>query len=197
MKILLALAAALLCVLCTNVVNAEEQHFYFKKTDAFWSVYGANETTTGQATCFGEAGRKDGSIIQIHRSLVDGELWVVVHGTEWEIQSQGGGTLRWNFYAPGSKGDLIAGADLHYEVKDKNTIQLLQIKPNAFSDALWNSKYFVLVMPGNLPNLLIGFETRGSTMLSALAECIKQNEKKFKDPRPPLEKIPDAIKEQL
>lgn len=196
MKSFPAAATVMLAVLCANVVHAEEQQFYFKKTDKFWSVYGATETNTGQATCFGEAGKKDGSIIQIHRSLVDGELWAVVHGVEWDIQAQDG-TLHWNFYGPGNKDDLIAGADLHYVVKDKNTIQLLQIKPNAFSDALWNSRYFVLVMPGNLANLYISFESKGGTMLTALAECIKKNEKTFKDTRPPLERIPDSIKEQL
>lgn len=34
-------------------------------------------------------------------------------------------------------------------------------------------------------------------MLSALAEFIKKNEKTFKDTRPPLEKMPDSVKEQL
>jgi hypothetical protein len=34
-------------------------------------------------------------------------------------------------------------------------------------------------------------------MLAALAECIKQNEKKYKNFKPSLEKVPDSVKEQL
>jgi len=34
-------------------------------------------------------------------------------------------------------------------------------------------------------------------MLTSLAECVKQNEKKYKNFKPSLEKVPDAVKEQL
>ena len=54
-----------------------------------------------------------------------------------------------------------------------------------------------LVMPGDVPNMSVSFESKGSSMLSALAECVKQNEKKFKNFKPSLEKVPDAVKEQL
>ncbi len=196
MRALYSLAALVVTALLSSVAYAEQKTFYSKQTDPFWSVTGANDTSTGQADCFAEADRKDGSTIQIHRSLVTGELWAVIHGIEWDIQSKDG-TLRWNFYGPGSKGDLIAGTDFHYEVSDKNTVLVLNITPNAFSEAFWNSTFFAIIMPGNLSNLRFDFESKGNKMLSALAECIKKNEKTFKDTRQPLEKIPDSIKEQL
>lgn len=148
---------------------------------------------TGQATCWGRANKKDGSFIEIHRSLVDGEVWAFVHDTEWEIHGRDRGSLRWNFFRNG----LIAGADFDYVLKDKNTIVIEQIEPKNFSRALWNSRYFTLVMPGNLPNLSVSFESKGGSMLTALAECVKQNEANYKNFKPSLEKVPDEVKERL
>lgn len=38
---------------------------------------------------------------------------------------------------------------------------------------------------------------KGPTMLDALAECVAKNDKKYKDFKPRLEKIPDAGKEKI
>lgn len=186
----------LLSTLILHPIRAEEQTFYQKDTDNWWTVYGGANTETGQATCWGRANKKDGSFMEMHRSLVDGEVWAFVHDTEWEIPGPDQGSLRWNFYN-GLKGGLITGANFDYVVKDKNTILILQIEPKNFSEALWNARYFTLVMPGNLPNLSLSFETKGSTMLAALAECIKQNGVKYKNFKPSLEKVPVAVKDQL
>jgi hypothetical protein len=159
-------------------------------------VFGGADTETGQATCWGRANKKDGSFIEIHRSLVDGEVWAFVHDTEWEIQGPDRGLLRWNFFGANRTG-LIAGANFDYDLKDKNTILILQIEPKKFSEALWNARYFTLVMPGNVPNMSLSFESKGGSMLTALAECVKQNEKKYRNFKPSLEKVPDAVKEQL
>jgi hypothetical protein len=187
--------ALLLLSLCLSPVCAEEVSFYQKETDNWWTVFGGANAETGQATCYGRANKKDGSSIQIHRSLVDGEVWAIVHNTAWEINGQDRGQLRWNFF--GNKGPLVDSADFEYIVKDKNTILILQIEPKHFSEALWNTRYFTLVMPGNLQNLSVSFESRGNTMLASLAECIKQNEARYKNFKPSLEKVPDTVKEQL
>ena len=71
MRVSLALT---LLLLLTIPAVAEEITFFERETDKFWSVFGGAETATGQATCFGRAQKKDGSYIQIHRSLVDGEV---------------------------------------------------------------------------------------------------------------------------
>ena len=52
-------------------------------------------------------------------------------------------------------------------------------------------------MPGNLQNLPFSFERKGSSMLDALAECVHSNEKKHKDFKPSLEKIPDAVNDRI
>jgi hypothetical protein len=104
--------------------------------------------------------------------------------------------LRWNFFSA-SKDALIDGANFDYVIKDKNTILILEIMPKRFSEVMWNARYFTLVMPGNLQNLSLSFESKGSSMLTALAECIKQNEAKYRDFKPSLEKVPDSVKEQL
>jgi hypothetical protein len=192
MRLLIAL---LLSILCLRHLNAEEITFYHKETDSWWSVFGGADADTGQATCYGRANKKDGSFIQIHRSLVDGEVWAIIHNTAWEIEGQDRGQLRWNFF--GAKGLLVNGADFEFIVKDKNTVLVLQIEPKHFSEAIWNTRYFTLVMPGNLQNMSASFESKGSTMLVALAECVKQNDAKYKDFKPSLEKLPDAVKEQL
>jgi hypothetical protein len=193
MRLIIAL---LLSVFCVGHLTAEELSFYKKETDNWWTVFGGADTETGQATCWGRANKKDGSFLEIHRSLVDGELWAFVHNTEWEIQGPDQGSLRWNFFS-GRKDGLIAGANFDYVLKDKNTILILQIEPKQFSEALWNARYFTLVMPGKVSNLSLSFESKGGSMLTSLAECVKQNEKKYKNFKPSLEKIPDAVKEQL
>lgn len=101
-----------------------------------------------------------------------------------------------NFFS-GAKNGLIAGANFDYVRRDKNTLLISQIEPTKFSEALWNTRYFTLVMPGDVPNLSVGFETKGSSMLTALADCVKQNATNYKDFKPSLEKVPDAVKEQL
>jgi hypothetical protein len=193
MRLLIAL---LISMLCLRHLNAEEITFYHNETDSWWSVFGAADADTGQATCYGRANKKDGSFIQIHRSLVDGEVWAIIHNTAWEIEGQDRGQLRWNFFN-GRKDGLIAGANFDYVLKDKNTILILQIEPKQFSEALWNARYFTLVMPGNVANLSLSFESKGGSMLTSLAECVHQNEKKYKNFKPSLEKVPDAVKDQL
>ena len=188
--------ALLLSAFWTADINAEALSFYEKDADNWWTVFGKANVETGQATCFGRANKKDGSFIEIHRSLVDGEVWAIVHDTEWEIQGPERGQLRWNFFN-GLKNGLIAGANFDYILKDKNTILMLQIEPKNFSDALWNARYFTLVMPGNVPNMSLSFESKGSSMLSSLVECVKQNETKYKNFKPSLEKVQDSVKEQL
>lgn len=190
-------SALILLLLLATPATAEEITLFEKETDKFWSVFGGAETNTGQATCFGRAQKKDGSYIQIHRSLVDGELWVIVHNSDWEIKTDSKGILRWNFYRGGSKDSLIDGANFDFQVKNKNTILILGIAPKRFSEVIWNTRYFTLIMPGDLVNLSMGFETKGSTMLDALAECIRLNEKTYKDFKPTLQKIPDSVRERI
>ena len=193
MRVIIAL---LLSAVFNQPIRAEEIAFYQKETDRWWSVYGEAHTETGQATCYGRANKKDGSFIQIHRSLVDGELWAIVRNTAWEIETEGRGELRWNFYSA-NKGSYIDGTEFTYDIRNKNTILVLQIAPKRFSEVLWNIRYFTLVMPGNLQNLSVSFERKGSSMLDALAECVAKNEKKYKDFKPKLEKIPDAVKDKI
>jgi hypothetical protein len=193
MRLIIAL---LLSAFCIGDLNAEELSFYEKETDNWWTVFGGADAETGQATCYGRANKKDGSFIQIHRSLVDGEVWAFVRNTAWEIDTQDHGVLRWNFFGRG-KDALIDGADFEYVVKNKNTILILQIKAKRFSEVMWNARYFTLVMPSNLQNLSFSFESKGGSMLIALAECVKQSEQKYKDFKPSLEKVPDSVKEQL
>ena len=197
-----SIAALLLLVLLAGRAGAEEVNFYGKDTDKWWSVTGGANPETGQATCYAMANKKDGSFVQIHRSLVDGELWAIVHDTSWEISGEETGTLRWNFF--GNRQSLVSGGNLKFLVKDKNTILILQIESKTFTNAMWNSRYFTLVMPGDVANLSMSFENKGAPTLAAMAECIKANEKKFKgkgagggDGKPAIEKVPDSVKDQI
>jgi hypothetical protein len=66
-------------------------------------------------------------------------------------------SLHWNFYS-GAKNGLIAGANFDYVRRDKNTLLTLRIEPTKFSEALWNARYFTLVMPSDVPNFSVRFE---------------------------------------
>ena len=162
-------------------LHAEATKFYSKSADKYWSVIGV--VRPGQVTCAGFINKKDGSFIELDRSLVDGEVWSIIHNTAWEMDPQGGSTLRWNFFRPNNS--LIDGADLKYRVKDKNTILVLAITEKWFFDAISNSSYFTLVMPGNLQNFTIPFENKGSSVIALLRECVQQNEANYKNAAPP------------
>lgn len=123
----------LLLLVFHSPVAAEDITFYEKETDKFWAVFGTADTETGQATCYGRANKKDGSFIQIHRSLVDGELWAIIRNTAWEIETEGRGVLRWNFYRSG-KDAFIDGTEFTYEIRNKNTILILEIAPKRFTE---------------------------------------------------------------
>jgi hypothetical protein len=104
--------------------------------------------------------------------------------------------LRWNFFRSG-KDTFIDGTEFTYEIRNKNTILILQIAPKRFTEVIWNTRYFTLVMPGSLQNLSFSFERKGSSMLDALAECVHQNEKKYEGFKPSMEKVPDAVKDRI
>lgn len=187
---------ALMLFASITAAEAEQVSFYEKDTDKFWTVFGGANTETGQATCYGAASKKDGSFIQIHRSLVNGELWAIIGNTAWEIDGEGGGTARWNFFRDGKEA-FIDGTNFTYNIKNKNTILVLDINSKRFAEVLWKTRYFTLVMPGNLQNFSVSFERRGSSMLDALSECVFLNEKKFKDFKPASEKIPESVRDRI
>lgn len=67
------------------------------------------------------------------------------------------------------------GPEFTYDIRNKNPILILQIAPKRFSEVLWYTSCFTLIMPGNLQNLSVRFERKGSSMLDALAECVAKN----------------------
>jgi hypothetical protein len=76
---------------------------------------------------------------------------------------------------------LVAGAQFDRvkgQERDLDTANRIK----AISEALRNARHFTLVMPGNIQNLLFGFESKGSSMLSVLSDCIKQNGKNTRTP---------------
>jgi hypothetical protein len=197
-----SIAALLLLSLVAGRAEAEEVTFFEKSTDKFWSVTGAQKTDTGQATCYAWARKKDGSFVQIHRSLVDGELWILIRDNSWQMSGDDKGTLRWNFYS--GRESVISGGDFRFQVQSKNTIVIPDVAAKQFTAAMWNARYFTLVMPGDVPNTSIGFESKGAATLVAMADCIKRNEKRFKgkapkdnEIKPLLKTIPDDVKGQI
>lgn len=156
--------------------RADSTPFYSKGTDKFWSVTGI--ATDNQATCLASSTMTDGSVVEIHRSLVDGELWIYVKDVLWNMNPQGSGTLRWNFYNGGA---VSGGADFKFNVRSKNSLELLQIEEKGFLDTMRNATSFTLVMPENLQNISFSFEKSGGTAVAAMQECISKNESKYRN----------------
>lgn len=156
--------------------QADSTTFYNKGTDKFWAVSGT--ATDNQATCFASSQMTDGSIIEIHRSLIDGELWIYVKDVLWNMNPQGSGTLRWNNYDASNK--VIGGADFKFNAQSKNSLEILQIEEKGFLNTIQNTKYFTLVMPDNLQNITFSFESTGSSAVAAMRECITKNESKYR-----------------
>ena len=169
--------AFLLSIFWIGSVHAKDVIFYEQHPDKFWVVKGVARDS-GQATCYGEANMKDGSYVEIHRSLVDGELWGAVHNILWEMNPTGGGTLRLNFYS----GNNVNGGDFRYQVRDKNTILILALDEKSFAEVSRGASHFTLVMPDNLKNITFSFERTGGPLLAAITECVEQNAKNYQNP---------------
>lgn len=190
--------ALLVAMALCGAAQAGEGYFAFYKKDAdkYWDVFGDGDKERGQVTCYADTRSRDGSVVQIHRSLSDGEVWMFVKNTDWEIPAEAGisGTAHVNYY--NANGRLIDGGDFEYLVKDKNTILILQIKGKKLADNLWNTKRMAFVMPGNLSNFAVGFE-KPREVLRGISECVAQNETKYKGYKGESEKAPPEVKDKI
>jgi hypothetical protein len=174
---------ALVSVLLTGTAYADEQSFFERTTEKSWSVFGGVNPDTAQATCYADTRWKDGSVLQIHRSLVDGEFWIFLKNTDWQIMDPLGPRptkIRINFYN-GKR--VVEGGDMSYSLTAKNTLFIPNIETKRFVEALAKSNYINFIMPGTTSNIGVSIAD-SRAMITGLYDCIKSAGNKFKGMKP-------------
>jgi|GEM_PF-3732786 len=169
-----AITVFLVSFLLMGVSHAAPSEFYHKQADKFWRVAGITNDAN-EVFCYGLVNRKDGAFIEIHRSLTDGEVWVGIRNPAWNLDPNDKGTMTWNFYGGGQ----TASTKMNFSAQDNKTIEILQIPEKQFFDFIAASGYFTLVLPNNQPSVSFAFQNRGTALVSAITECVAQNEGKY------------------
>ena len=170
-----AIIAFLFLIFGIAVAQAQNTTFYDKQADTYWRVIGIARGSE-QATCFIESSMTDGSYVQIHRALTDGEVWVVVHNVLWNIDPRQTGKLRWNVFIGGKS----VHSDFDYSADGANSILILKILEKGFFDALRDSDKFTIEMPDNIKSISFGFKNKGAPVFGILADCVSRNEATYR-----------------
>jgi hypothetical protein len=133
--------------------------FYNKRIDALWMVGGHEYPgTTSHPVCFANATLEDGSGMEIVKDLESDELYLRVQNMNWNLVE---GTddkekLRLNLYR---NSKIVDGGNMSWFILTKNTIGIPALTAKNFTDALWNSTFIRIIMPGDNQNF--------STLLAA------------------------------
>jgi hypothetical protein len=123
---------------------------------------------TGNPACYAEINWRDGSRFQLIRDLADGELYIFLQNMTWNIADPSGVyRLRANF----SRNGQTNGINFEYNLLNKNTIVIRNIKKETFLPLFVNNQKMTLVMPGSIQNAEIDL-TGSSRSLAEISRCI-------------------------
>jgi hypothetical protein len=145
-------------------VDVRPGPYYVKGVTA--DVDGGN----GNPACYAEINWRDGSQFQLIRDLADGELYIFLRNNTWNISDQAGNAyrLRMNFF---NRSGNISGLNFEYNLVNKNTIVIRNIKKDQFLPLFANNVKALFVMPGNIENAEIDL-TGSSRSLEEISKCI-------------------------
>jgi len=153
---------------------AGESFFSFDVRSGPFMVYGvAGETNPrNNPACYAEVTWRDGSKFQLIRDLDDGELYIFVRNNTWNVTDAPGiYNVRINFEKYGS---IINGLNFQYNLLNKNTIVIRNIKKETFLPLFSNGNKMIFVMPGSIQNAEVSLE--GSTRaLTEIANCVDRS----------------------
>lgn len=166
------IGAVLSTMLFVSSATAASQQFYSVDVrPGPYYVYGvtANVAANENPACYAEVNWRDGSRLQIIRDLADGELYIFLRNNTWNIiDPPGVYQLRANFHRNGS----VNGINFAYNLINKNTIVIRNIKKEVFLPLFTDNQRMVLVMPGAISNAEV--DLTGSTRtLNEISKCIE------------------------
>lgn len=125
---------------------------------------------SGNPACYAEINYRDGSRFQLIRDLADAELYIFMRNNTWNIGDPPGVyNVRMNFY--NSAGN-IEGINLQYNLVNKNTIVIRNLKKEIFIPLFMNNNRAVFVMPGTIQDAQIDL-TGSSRSMNEISKCIE------------------------
>jgi opacity protein-like surface antigen len=124
---------------------------------------------SGNPACYAEVNYRDGSRFQLIRDLADGELYIYLRNTSWNISDAPGVyQLRANF---SRNGQFVSGLNFSYNQVNKDTIVIRNIKRETFLPLFTANAVMTFVMPGNIQNASVDL-TGSSRSLEEISKCI-------------------------
>ena len=165
-------SATLAAMLFTSSAFAAGKEFY--NVDVRPGLYYVKGVTadvdggSGNPACYAEVNWRDGSRFQLIRDLADGELYIFFRNNTWNIgDAPGTYNLRANFHRNAN----ISGLDLQYQLIDKNTIVIRNLRKDQFLPLFSANQKVTFVMPGTIQNAEFDL-TGSSNALTEISKCV-------------------------
>lgn len=143
-----------------------------------WVVTGEQHSENMAASCQAsfQYGENDGSYSVIGRNIETGEVFILVHNTDWSINdAPSEGKVQFNSYS--RNGQRVKNGELRVIALDKNTIRLPDLDAGDMYDVLTKASIIRLIMPNNLSNVEIG--PLGPALANKMADCFTAAQKEL------------------
>lgn len=164
-------SATLAAMLFTSSAFAASQQFFSVdvRPGAFYAFgVTANAEKNENPACYAEVNWRDGSRFQLIRDLADGELYIFFRNVTWNINDPAGlYQMRMNFHRNGN----ITGLNFQYNLINKNTIVIRNIKKDQFLPLFTGNQKMLFVMPGSIQNAELDL-TGSSRALAEVSNCV-------------------------
>jgi hypothetical protein len=166
------LASVFSIIAATSAISASQQFYNVDVRPGPYYVYGvtANAEKNDNPACYAEVNWRDGSRFQLIRDLNDGELYIYLQANMWAITDAPGiYQLRANFTSSNGR---LNGINYQYQLVNKNTIVIRNIRKEDFIPLFSTNKLMTFVMPGTIQNTEVDL-TGSLAALAEISKCIE------------------------
>lgn len=170
-----------------------QQHLFFRQVVGNWEVFGHKGSDTLNPACVINRDWQDGSSVQVIYDLKDGELYLRIKNTQWNIGDPVG---NYGDTANTSPAQMIFvgnsntnNSNVIYSLVSKNIINIRHLKPVVFLKDFASQSKFQLVMPGTITNVSFDLQQSNSAV-ELLVACIDVSTNVKKNSAP-VEKKPE------
>lgn len=173
-------ATVMTMIIATSAAFSQENPIFFRQAVGNWVVLGHKGDDTIRPACVIGRHWTDGSSLQLIFDLSDGEFYVRVENTVWEIGDPPGsygnrpGTNPAKIVFLGSRGN--SNADVYYELHSKNLVLIRHLNSGPFMRDFSSANRFKIIMPGNIQNVDIDLND-SSSAAEVLVSCLETSNK--------------------
>lgn len=175
-KILTFITATALTILAaTSAAFSQENQLFFRQVVGTWVVLGHKGDDNIRPACVIGREWTDGSSMQLIFDLSDGEFYIRVENTVWEIGDPPGeygnkpGTNPAKIVFIGERG--TSNAAVYYQLITKNLLLIRHLKGGPFLRDFSAAAKFKIIMPGNIQNVDIDLND-SSSATELLMACL-------------------------